>query len=165
MHQNPFFTRILQIGLVVRSVEATAARCLEDFGIGPWRLYTFDPSNIEEMTIRGKRVDHSMRTGCTMIGDIEWELIEPLDDRSVYAEYLRVHGEGLHHIMFAVEDYRAAKAHICRRGYQEIVSGKWYGHPYSYFDTQNSLACVTEIWSPPETDKELPPPDGTYPSL
>jgi methylmalonyl-CoA/ethylmalonyl-CoA epimerase len=160
---KPVFRRIAQIGLVVRSVEATAKRCWEEFGIGPWSFYRFDPSNVEQMTIRGKRVDHGMRIASAMIGDIEWEIIEPLDDRSVYAEHLRTHGEGLHHILFDVDDYSSAKARLSGMGFQEMVGGKWNGYPYSYFDTQRSLACLTEIWSPPPPGQPLPQPESTYP--
>jgi methylmalonyl-CoA/ethylmalonyl-CoA epimerase len=163
MTQKPTFKRISHIGLVVRSVKETAKRCWEDFGIGPWTFYTFDPSCVQEMTLRGKRIDHSIRIGTAMIGDIEWEIIEPLDDRSIYSEHLKTRGEGLHHIMFDVENYAAAKAHLSQTGSSEIVSGKWHGHPYSYFDVQNSLACLAEIWSPPAAGTELPPPDGTFP--
>jgi len=131
--------------------------------MGPWAFYTFDLSNVEEMTLRGRRVDHAMRIASAMIGTIEWEIIEPLDDRSVYAEHLRVHGEGLHHVMFDVDNYSDAKAQITQTGCPEIVSGKWFGHPYSYLDTRKSLACITEIWSPPAAGQELPPPEWTYP--
>jgi len=167
MVQKPIFKRITQIGLVVKSVEATAKRCWEDFGIGPWTFYTFDPSKadskVEDMMIRGKRVDHAMRMGHALIGDIDWEIIEPLDDKSLYAEYLKKQGEGIHHILFDVDNYDETKVHMTNKGYDEIVSGKWDGNPYSYFDTQKTLACLTEIWSPPQDLETLPLPDGTYP--
>lgn len=53
------------------------------------------------MTVRGQRIEHAMRTAHARIGDIDWELIEPLDDRSICAEHLRSRGEGVHHILFA----------------------------------------------------------------
>jgi 4-hydroxyphenylpyruvate dioxygenase-like putative hemolysin len=163
MTPNALFKRITQVALVVKSVEATAKRCWENFGMGPWTFYTFDPSKVEGMTVHGRRVDHAMRTGHATIGDIDWEIIEPLDDRSIYAEHLRKHGEGLHHVLFDVEDYVQAQAQIIRTGGAEITSGNWFGHPYSYFDTQNSLGCIAEIWSPPAAATELPPVEGTYP--
>ena len=99
MTQKPIFKGITQIGLVVKSVEATAQRCWEELGIGPWTFYTFDPakqdSKVEDMVIRGKRVDHAMGMGHAMVGDIDWEIIEPLDDKSLYAEHLKQHGEGI----------------------------------------------------------------------
>ena len=167
MSQKPIFKRITQIGLVVKSVEATAQRCWEELGIGPWTFYTFDPakqdSKVEDMIIRGKRVDHAMRMGHALIGDIDWEIIEPLDDRSVYAEHLRLRGEGIHHVLFDVDNYHEIKTHLKNKGYDEVVSGKWGGNPYCYFDLTSVLGCIAEFWSPPEDLQTLPPPESTYP--
>lgn len=163
MTEQPLFKTVAQVALVVKSVEATAKRCWDDFGIGPWKFYTYDPSTVSEMTVRGKRIDHAMRVGITMIGEVEWEIIEPLDERSIYAEHLRAHGEGLHHVLFAVDDYDAAKARIIGGGFAEIGGGRWFGFPYSYFETGPSLGCIAEIWAPPAAGEPLPPHDGTYP--
>jgi methylmalonyl-CoA/ethylmalonyl-CoA epimerase len=163
MKQNPLFTRVAQVGLVVRDAEATAKRCWDDFGLGPWTFYTFDPSRVDEMTVRGERIDHAMRIANAVIGQIDWEIIEPLDEKSIYAEHLRERGEGLHHILFDVSDYDDARSRLSATGASEIGSGRWYGHPYSYFDTHESLACLTEIWRPPPEGTPLPPPDATYP--
>lgn len=163
MIQQPLLRRITQIALVVRSVERTAKRCWDDFGIGPWKFKTLDPTNVSDMIVKGRRVDHAMRIAIARIGDIEWELIEPLDDRSIYAEHLRAHGDGLHHIMFDVGDYDEAAAHFLRAGCPQMTSGKWCGYQYAYFDTGNSLGCLTEICSMPPEDTELPPPERTYP--
>lgn len=163
MTREPLFRRVRQIGLVVRDARATAAKCWEQFGLGPWTFYTFEPSRVADMTVRGKRVDHAMRTAHARIGDIDWEIIEPLDDKSIYAEHLRTHGEGLHHILFDVADYAAAKAHMELQGHRELASGTWLGKPYSYLDTRTSLACIAEIFSPPADGQKPPPADATYP--
>ena len=167
MTQKPVFKRITQIGLVVSNVEATAKRCWEELGIGPWQFYTFDPaakdSKVEDMVIRGKRIDHAMRMGHAMIGDIDWEIIEPLDDKSLYAEHLRTHGEGIHHVLFDVENYEHTRKHLQEKHYQEIVSGKWVGNPYCYFDLTGALGCIAEFWSPPEDLTSLPDPESVYP--
>jgi hypothetical protein len=163
MKQKPLFKRVTQIGLVVKSADETAKRCWEEFGLGPWTFYTFSPSNVGEMTIRGQRVDHAMRTAHAIIGEIDWEIIEPLDDRSIYAEHLRMHGEGLHHILFDVEDYADARAHLRAKGHDELTSGRWLGNLYGYFDTRKSLGCVTELWTAPPAGVAVPAPDSTYP--
>jgi methylmalonyl-CoA/ethylmalonyl-CoA epimerase len=161
--QPPLLKRITQIALVVHSVERTAERCWNDFRLGPWKFYTFDPSNVADMKIRDRRVDHAMRIALAMIGDIEWEIIEPLDDKSIYAEHLRTHGEGLHHIQFDVGDYEEAGAHFLQSGCPEITSGKSYGYSYAYFETGCSLGCLTEIYSSPPEGAELRPVERTYP--
>ena len=142
------FGGIRQIGLVVRSVEATARRCWDELGIGPWTFYLFDPSNVKNMRVHGRRVDHAMRTAHAKFGDIDWEIIEPLDDNSIYAEHLRTRGEGLHHILFSVGDYESARAQLRLNGYEELAGGDWSGDAYSYFDTTGALGCIAEIFRP-----------------
>jgi glyoxalase/bleomycin resistance protein/dioxygenase superfamily protein len=155
--------RIAQIGLVVHSVQRSAEQYWKLFGIGPWRIKTLDPSNVADMTVHGLRVEHAMRIGIAMIGELEWELIEPLDDRSIYAEHLRRHGEGLHHLLFDVGSYEKTCALFHKTGATKIAGGTWHGFRYAYFDTRHTLACLSEIYSPPPPGTPLPPPDYTYP--
>ncbi len=161
--QEPQLKRIVQVALVVRSAERTARRCWDTLRVGPWRFRTFNPTNVADMRVRGHRVDHAMRIAIAMIGDMELEIIEPLDDKSIYAEHLRAHGEGLHHILFEVRDYETAAAQFLRADCPEIASGKWYGYRYAYFDTSRSLGCLSEIYSPPPEGTEPAPIEHTYP--
>jgi hypothetical protein len=38
--------------------------------------------------MRPKPVERSWRLATTMVGEVQWELIEPLDNESVYARFL-----------------------------------------------------------------------------
>ena len=40
--------------------------------------------------------------------DKQIELIQPLEGRSIYSDFLQAHGPGLHHIRFSVEPFDAA---------------------------------------------------------
>jgi hypothetical protein len=37
--REPVFNETLQLGIVVRDLEATMRRYVDDFGIGPWEVY------------------------------------------------------------------------------------------------------------------------------
>lgn len=162
MSPKPTFRKILQVGLVVKDSEATARRYWEELGIGPWRFYTLDPTNTPGMTFRGEPVKHAFRAALASIGDVALELIEPLSGSSVYAEHLATHGEGLHHLAFAVEDYGRACEYLTSRGYGELQHGRPFDiNDYSYFDTSGTLKVITELSS--EEDKPFPPPEWTVP--
>lgn len=149
------------MGLVVKDSESTARRYWEEFGIGPWRFYTLDPSNTPDMTFRGKPVRHAFRAAVASIGDVTLELIEPLAGSSVYAEHLATRGEGLHHLAFAVEDYDRAREYLTSRGYDELQHGRPFDvNDYSYFDTNRALRFITELYSEEAADKPFPPPNG-----
>ncbi len=92
---------------------------------------------------------------------MQWELIEPLDERSTYARFLAEKGEGVHHVGLAVKDYGAAVAEIEAKGRDVVFGGEYNGVTFAYLGTDADLGVVTEIFSgPPGDDQE---PDATYP--
>lgn len=164
MNSKPSLKKITQVGLVVRDCEATAQRYWDDFGIGPWRFYTLDPSNTPNMTLRGRPVTHAFRAALATIGDVAFELIEPLEGNSLYAEHLAAHGEGLHHLAFAVDDFEQTRHRLQEKGYSELQSGRPFDvNTYAYFDTDKTLAFITELYSRDDEGKTFPAPQSTLP--
>jgi len=54
------------------------------------------------------------------VGDVELELIEPLSDKGMVAEFLARTGGGIHHVCFEVEDIDAAIAYLKSLNYQLV---------------------------------------------
>jgi Glyoxalase/Bleomycin resistance protein/Dioxygenase superfamily len=46
--REPVFNETLQLGIVVRDLEATMRRYVDDYGIGPWEVYEFDAGKAED---------------------------------------------------------------------------------------------------------------------
>ncbi len=161
MAKKPIFNGVLQVSVVVKDLDESMKKYWDEYGIGPWTIYAFNPSTVSDMTIRGKREDHAMRVALTDIGGFQWELIEPLDDKSVYAEFLKEHGEGLHHVAFGV-DYDEAMAFFKGKGVGVLQGGMWHGLEYAYLETEDTLSVIAEIYKAPE-GFEWPAPDATYP--
>jgi methylmalonyl-CoA/ethylmalonyl-CoA epimerase len=141
------FKEIVQVGFVVKNVQETAERFSIDFGLGPWTFYLNGPQNVKDQTVNGERCDHSWKTAVGHIGSIEIELIEPLDDRSIYAEHLKNKGEGIHHLQLRVDDYDKSRSDIGAKRCPEMGSGIMDGIRFSYFDTETPLKFITEIVS------------------
>jgi 4-hydroxyphenylpyruvate dioxygenase-like putative hemolysin len=55
-----------------------------------------------------------------MVGQVQWELIEPLDDESDYARFLAEKGEGVHHIAVAPTNYDQALADQAKKGTRQF---------------------------------------------
>jgi hypothetical protein len=164
MSTKPVFKKIAQVAMVVRDVEATARRYWDDLGIGPWGFYDLNPNTTHNLTLRGKPVTHAFRVAVAYVGDVQLELIEPLEGDNIYTEHLATHGEGLHHIQFQVENFDDAKAHFKEKGYAELQSGQPFGVcTYLYFDTDKHLASILELGSGVTSGKSFPAPDRTYP--
>jgi methylmalonyl-CoA/ethylmalonyl-CoA epimerase len=84
-----------------------------------------------------------------MIGRVQWELIEPLDDESVYARFLAEKGEGVHHIALAPSSFDEAVAAQAEKGEELVLSGTFSGYRVAYLATDRDLGVITEIFSPP----------------
>ncbi|RKX44135.1 MAG: glyoxalase, partial [Thermotogae bacterium] len=125
MVEKPIFTDVLQVAVVVKNLDEAVKTYYDEYGIGPWAIYEFNPETVKDMVIRDEREDYAMRLALCDIGKVQWELIEPKDDKSIYAEFLREHGEGLHHVALAVEDYDKAMEFFRSKGHKILQGGTW----------------------------------------
>ena len=141
----PMFTETLQIGIVVRDLEATLRRYVEDYGIGPWEMYEFTPGDENALHEHGQPVQRSWRLATTMIGQVMWEIIEPLDAESIYARFLAEKGEGVHHIAVATPNFDGVVAEQGRRGAPLALSGEFSGIKVAYLPTDQALGTFIEI--------------------
>jgi methylmalonyl-CoA/ethylmalonyl-CoA epimerase len=147
--REPVFTETMQIGIVVRDLETTMQRYVDDYGIGPWDIVEFHPEDAPDLHEHGKRVGRSWCLASTMIGGVQWELIEPLDDESVYARFLAEKGESVHHIALAPSNFDEAVAAQAERGNELVLSGTFSGYRLTYLATDRDLGVIAEIFSPP----------------
>jgi hypothetical protein len=77
MHK-PMFTETMQIGIVVRDLDAAVRRYVDDYGIGPWEFYQFKPGDAKVWLEHGQPARPSTRIATAMVGREQWELIQPL---------------------------------------------------------------------------------------
>src|ERR671939_1283428 len=94
--REPVFNETMQLGIVVRDLEATVRRYEDDYGIGPWRFDRIDLGDANDYREYGQPVERSNRVAIAMVGRVMWELIEPLDEEGIYARFLAEKGEGVH---------------------------------------------------------------------
>jgi hypothetical protein len=156
----PVFTETIQIAVVVRDLDAAMRTYVHDYGIGPWEIYGFDPGNVADLREDGERVERAWRLAIAYVGGVQWELIEPLDEESVYARFLAETGGWLHHVGVAVPDFDGTLAEQAGRGNGVLLGGEYKGIRFAYLDTVGDLGFVTEIFSgAPGADQR---PDATY---
>jgi len=159
---EPVFTETLQVAVVVRDLDAAVRKWADEYGIGPWLIYEFNPETVERMVRDDQPAEYAMRLAVANVGTVMWELIQPRDDRSIYAEFLASHGEGLHHVAFGVKDYGQAMSVLRGKGHKVVQGGTWNGMTYTYLSTEKDLGFVSEIYDWP-ADFEQPTPDAVYP--
>jgi catechol 2,3-dioxygenase-like lactoylglutathione lyase family enzyme len=98
------------------------------------------------------------------IGDVEIEWIQPVKGTSVYNEYLRQHGDGVHHLAFAVvspEQLEEQIKYFQAKGVNVVQRGTWAGTKgqgtFAYLDTaaKGGGLTIELVYSPDR------PPTGT----
>ena len=144
--REPSFTETVQIGIVVRDLEATVRRYEDDYGIGPWHFQQIDPGAEHDYREYGEPAERSNRVAIATVGGVMWELIEPLDEDGIYARFLAEKGEGVHHVAVATADFDETVARAERKD-GVMLSCKHSGIDIAYLDTQRDLGVTIEIFS------------------
>lgn len=139
---------------------------LVQLGIGPWRVYTFTPENTSNQTYKGQPSTFSLKVCFAPLGTITCEIIQPLSGPNIFSDFLRDHGEGVHHVAYDCNDIPFADrlAEFEKRGFGlPAQSGSWMGkNHFAFFDTEGATAtCFETISFPP--DWEFPEPELWFP--
>jgi hypothetical protein len=156
----PLFTDVLHVAVVVSDLEAAMRRYHDEYGIGPWAIYEFNPDTVENMTRNDDPAEFAMRLALAPLGSSFLELIEPLDDGSDYAEFLAARGEGVHHVALKPAGFDQTVADLRAKGHRMIQGGAYNGGRFAYFSTERALGFVAEVLDLPA---EPQPPDAVYP--
>jgi methylmalonyl-CoA/ethylmalonyl-CoA epimerase len=155
---------IAQVGLIVPNLEAAVDGYWKLFGIGPWHFYTYGRGVLRRMSYRGRPADYQMRIALAWAGPQRIELIQMGQGETVYAEFVRKHGYGLHHLGVLVEDMEAALRQAEAAGLSVIMDGAGFGQDgdghYAYLDTEELLGTTIELIQRP---KRRLTPDKVYP--
>ncbi|HLJ58434.1 MAG TPA: VOC family protein [bacterium] len=165
MGMTSTFGRIGQIALVVRDLDKAMRAYWEILGVGPWRVYTYGPPLVRDMTYRGRKQDYRMRLALAQARDLTLELIQPLSGESLYTEHLQQKGEGLHHVGFVVDSLTEAIAEAAKLRLPVLQSGRGYGLDgdggYAYLDTESQLGMIAELIEIPKRRRS---PEAEFPT-
>jgi len=140
---------VSQIGVVVRDVNATVEFLSGVLGWGPFTTYEFLP---EKHWFMGEPCPLKLGMGKTMLGDLELELMQPLEGMGLHREFLETHGEGLQHLGFLVDEYDEMFDRFTKAGFQPLESAETYLETYggylraAYFNTHKIGGIVCEIF-------------------
>ena len=134
---------------------------VHEYGIGPWDVYEFNPDTVRDLREDGVPVERAWRLALSQVGSLQWELIQPLDDESIYARFLSEKGEGVHHVGVASPSFAETIAAQAEKGNGVLLRGEYNGINFAYLATDRDLGVTTEIFSgAPGADQK---PDAVYP--
>jgi methylmalonyl-CoA/ethylmalonyl-CoA epimerase len=155
---------ISQVAVVVRDLQKTMEQYTKLLAWGPWNVYRHEPPRLHDTVVRGERVPYTMLGAETHVGDVGFELLQPLTGPSIYSEWLEEHGEGLHHVAVMLHDFDEStelKRRFGEVGAPVLMGGR-IGETieFYYLDTEPSLKIILESGSGHAIDLV---PDYTYP--
>lgn len=131
-----------QIGMVVRNIETSIKAYSGLFGWGPFEVFQHKYS---ELIYRGQPGNFRYRIALAQISPpLQLEFIENLEGESIYTEFLRARGEGMHHLGFTVDRIDTRIAALKQLGIGVLQSGKRPGRSFAYMDTEPLLGTIIE---------------------
>lgn len=144
---QPLFDNIIQIGVVVDNVDATVTQYRELLGLHHWHINYVDTDSGKGSNFRkgNAPIAAKAKIAWINIGNVELEIIEPQDEDSVYSEFLRDKGPGIHHVMFATPDHDRCAERMAANNIPVLGSGELQDTRFQMFDTQKNLGLICEI--------------------
>ncbi|MER6082813.1 VOC family protein [Streptomyces sp. NPDC001833] len=137
------FGQIAQIGYVVRDLHASMEFWVSQ-GVGPW--FYQEPVSLDWFTYRGVESGMRMAAAVANSGDVQIELIQPLNDEpSLYKDFLDADNEGAQHVAYWTDDYQELYDRALSLGYTVAQEGSVQGGRFAYLDTETHPGTVIEI--------------------
>ena len=142
------FARLIHIGMVVKDMDQAVKRFTE-LGIGPFTPRIL-PADAREK-YRGKPFSPAERVKIqiTRIGNLELELIQPLEGNSPHREFLEAKGEGIQHLGFVVDNLKTEVESLTQKGSSIVLTSEFKnGGGVAYLDL-DAAGLIVELVQPP----------------
>jgi hypothetical protein len=137
--------KVVQIGIVVADVEATALAWSRLLGQPMPEIRITDEYDFAGTEYGGAPTLARARMAFFNVGQLDIELLEPLGEPSTWNDQLQQHGSSLHHLAFDIAGMGAKRAYLNAEGFRLIQRGEFVGGRYAYFDTQAQLGAILEL--------------------
>ena len=158
---------VAQVAILVKDLDKTVENYWTMFGIGPWHFYTYGKPLVRQMSYHGRPADYKMRIALSQIGPLRIELIEAREGDSIYADFIKEHGYGIHHLGLLVDNMEDALAQTDSAELCMIQDGSGFGLDedghYAYLETEETLGVTLELIQRPKArvkPEKIYPPDS-----
>ena len=142
-HSDTASWRLTQVGVVVKDVKQVAER-LTFLGIGPFQEMKL-PVDRQEL-FRGKPVLADAKIMGATFGGTQLELIQPLAVESPHREFLETKGEGIQHIMVAVDDIEMEIKRLTDKGCTVLLDIRMPGGLHGAYIDLHAGGIIIEMF-------------------
>jgi hypothetical protein len=114
--------RRIQLGMVVKDLEAATTWWAQAMGVGPWILIEGGGGD-RRFVYRGEVTPVETSIAFSYAGDTQIEIIAQNNDApSPYLEFFDSGREGLHHLGYWPDDFNRSREALERAGFEELCS-------------------------------------------
>ncbi|MCL1838049.1 MAG: VOC family protein [Propionibacteriaceae bacterium] len=124
-------TNLSHVGIAVKDAAKTVEFLSSIWNIGKPEVFEYYPKQ-EEMFF-GEAF--GARLVWIKFGPLTLELLEPLDDKSVWSKFIEEKGEGIHHFALGVSNYDEMVEKFEALGHTLLVSAVFEGERWCYYET------------------------------
>lgn len=138
-----------QNAYVTHDIEQATALIRDQFGVDDVKHYDVE---LDVSTPHGSGVAR-MKTAFAWVGDIQYELIEPVAGVvDIYRDALPSHSVlGFHHICMRTQNWELTKNNLQQQGFEVIYEGATEGSRFLFVDCRASLGHYLEyVWMHPQ---------------
>ena len=136
---------VIQTAFITDDIQRSMDQLTRHLQVGPWFL--FEDFELNDLVYRGQPGDFRVNLALGNCGHMQFELIQPLDDRP--SPYRDVHSESgwcFHHHAVAATDFDAHCAHYTGQGFEKILTcSVAVGGRAAYFDTRDAVFGMIEV--------------------
>jgi catechol 2,3-dioxygenase-like lactoylglutathione lyase family enzyme len=136
---------ITQVAVVVKDIEKARKAWAQVLGVNVPEISIAESHHSRPTLYKGSPSDAKAKLAFFSMDNLQIELIEPLGGKSTWQEFLDTHGEGIHHIAFAVRGIDGIEELFELQGSPTVQRGGWDGGAYSYIDATKDLGCMLEL--------------------
>jgi len=131
-------TKITEVGVAVKDLEKATKLFVDCLGAEAGEIITVNR--------------YHMRYRMCRVGNVDFELMEPLGKEGIIADYLKARGEGMHHVAFAVDDLEAQLASLQEKGVNLIDKEpkELHGGRYAFVHPSAFVGVMFELIKYPE---------------
>ncbi|HYH11157.1 MAG TPA: VOC family protein [Thermomicrobiales bacterium] len=136
---------ISQIGIVVGDIESRAQAWAKLLGVPVPQIRTTDPVETARTEYEGEPTPARAKLAFFDAGQVQIELIEPVDGPSTWRDQLDRHGDSLHHIAFRIQGMSEKITLLGEHGLGLVQRGEYTGGRYAYLDGTDQIGTILEL--------------------
>lgn len=138
--------KMTQVGIIVDDIEKASEAWSNFLGLEELPKINVAEGHESRPTVyRGNPSDATAKLAFFQLDNMTIELIEPLEGKSTWREFLEENGPGIHHIAFNVENMKRSVKLFGEVGIKEVQHGGWGSGEYAYMDASGSLELIIEL--------------------